>query len=114
MSDLLAYSCLLIMSTFISSVSQIMLKISTGKKYDSWIKEYLNPPVIIAYGLFFICTFLTMYSLKAVPLSMAPILEASGYVFVALLSRIILKERITKKKVIGLAIIVVGIVIYSL
>lgn len=44
-------------------------------------KEYLNPLVIIAYILFFGTTFISMYALKVVPLSMAPILEASGYIF---------------------------------
>ena len=41
-----------IFSVFISSVSQILLKTSANKKYESRIREYLNPRVIIAYGIF--------------------------------------------------------------
>lgn len=114
MSELAIYSLILVSSALISSVSQIMLKKSAQKEYPSKLKEYLNPLVIIAYVLFFGTTFISMYALKVVPLSMAPILEASGYIFVAILSFIILKEKMTKKQIIGMILILVGIVIYSL
>lgn len=114
MSELMVYSELLLISSFVSAVSQIMLKMSAGRQYESRVQEYTNPLVMMAYALFFGCTFLTMYSLKVVPLSMAPILEASGYIFVALLSRIMLKERISRRKLMGLLVILLGICIYSL
>ncbi|MCM1054520.1 MAG: DMT family transporter [Bacteroides sp.] len=114
MSELTIYSCLIIGGALISSFSQILLKKSAQKTYESKIKEYLNPLVIIAYVLFFGCTFLGMYALKVVPLSMSPILEASGYVFVAILSYIFFKEKLTKKQLIGMALIISGIVIYTL
>lgn len=114
MNRLTIYICIFIAGVFVSSVSQIMLKISTGKTYSNRLKEYLNPLVIIAYILFFGCTFIGLYALKVVPLSMAPILEASGYIFVAVLSRLILKERINRKKAIGLGIILSGILVYAL
>ncbi len=110
MKYILIYLC----SVFIASVSQILLKISSGKKYDSVIQEYLNPGVIIAYGLFFGTTLISVFAYKGLPLSMGPILEATGYIWVAILSYIILKERISAKKIIGLAIIFAGIVVYSL
>ena len=114
MSELLAYSLLMIISVCISSVSQIMLKLSAKKKYMSPIQEYLNPLVISAYTLFFGCTFLTMYALKVITLSMGAILEASGYIFVALLSRIFLHEKFGKQKLLGLTVILIGILIYAL
>lgn len=114
MNELTVYICIFLASVFLSSVSQIMLKRSAEKTYESCLKEYLNPLVILAYGLFFGCTLITMYALKVVPLSMSPVLEASGYVFVAALSRIFLKERISKKKILGLGVIIAGILIYAL
>ena len=113
MSELTLYICVFIVSVFISSISQIMLKISSRRQYENRLAEYLNPLVITAYALFFGCTFITMYALKVVPLSMAPVLEASGYIFVAVLSRIILKEKISKKKALGLGVILIGILIYA-
>ena len=106
--------CVFILSVFLSSVSQIMLKMSSQKKYASLIKEYLNPMVITAYIIFFSCTLIAMYSLKVVPLSAAPVLEASGFIFVAVLSRLFLKEHISKRKMLGLALIFIGIIICTL
>lgn len=114
MSELAVYSCIMVVSTLISAFSQIMLKKSAQKNYGSKIKEYLNPLVIVAYALFFGCTLLSMYALKVVPLSMSPILEASGYVFVAVLSYIFFKEKMTKKQFLGMFLIIGGIVIYTL
>lgn len=55
-----------------------------------------------------------MYALKVVPLSMSPILEASGYIFVAILSFAFFKEKLTKKQLIGMGMIIGGIVVYTL
>ena len=114
MSDLMIYSCILVASVLVSAVSQILLKKSAQKQYPSKIKEYLNPLVIIAYAFFFGSTLITMYALRVVPLSMSPILESSGYIFVAIMSFIFFRERLTKKQLIGMALIITGIVVYSL
>ncbi len=114
MSELAIHLCIMVVSVFISSVSQVMLKKSAQKKYPSKIREYLNPVVIIAYALFFGCTLITMYALRVVPLSTWPVIEASGYIFVAVLSFIFLKEKLSKRQLAGMAIIVAGIIIFSM
>lgn len=108
------YIIVFLVSVFISSVSQIVLKKSANKKYDSIIKEYLNAPVIIAYGLFFASSLITVLAYKGVPLSLGPVLEASGYVYVAVLGALILKEKVSLRKLIGLFIIILGIVVSSI
>ena len=108
------FSGIFVLSVLISSISQIMLKKSANKTYDSKIREYLNPTVIIAYGLFFLATLITVFAYKYVPLSSGPILESTGYIFVAVLGYFVLKERFTKKKVIGMALIIFGILFFSL
>ena len=109
---LFAYSCLFLAGVFTASVSQILLKLSARKKYPSRIREYLNPLVIIGYGLFFGCTLISVIALKAVPLSMSPVLGAMGYIFVALLSFVFFKEKLTLRQLVGMALIIFGIVIY--
>lgn len=84
------------------------------RKYKNLLIEYLNPFTILSYVIFVVATLLTIFSYKVVPLSMAPILGASEYFFVAALSRIFMKEKINLKKLIGLGIIVVGIIVYSI
>lgn len=70
--------------------------------------------VIIAYGLFFGCTLITMLAYRKVTLSLGQILESSGYIFVTVLGTLILKEKITKKKLLGMCIILTGIFIFTL
>lgn len=101
-------------SVLVSSVSQVLLKKSAGNKHGNIIKEYLNPKVIIAYGMFFLSTLLTMYAYKGVPLSFGTLLEAAGYIYVPVLSYFFLKEKITKMKVMGAIFIISGICCYAL
>lgn len=108
------YIILFLCSVFVSSISQIMLKKSANKTYDNALKEYLNPWVIIAYGLFFASTLITVTAYKYVPLSLGPILESSGYFFVTILGMIFLKEKVGKKKALGLLVILAGIIIFNL
>lgn len=109
----IVFSAVFIVSVLVSSVSQVMLKSSANKDHGGGIKEYLNPTVIIAYGLFFLATLITVFAYKVVPLSMGPILESSGYIFVAVLSVAVLKERMSRKKLIGMLLILVGVALFS-
>lgn len=91
-----------------------MLKKSANKSYENKLREYLNPLVICAYGLFFLSSLITVFSLKYVPLSFGPILESTGYIFINILSLMFLKEKISKRKYIGMAVIIFGIVVSAL
>lgn len=111
---MLKYIFIFLFSVLISSVAQIILKKSAGKKYDSVIKEYLNIRVIGAYSIFFMSTLLTMYAYKGVPLTLGTLLEAAGYIYIPVLSFLILKEKITPRMVIGSLFIICGIIVYNL
>ena len=113
-STLLLYSGILLLGTFISAVSQVILKKAALKIYDSKIKEYLNFPVIFAYTLFVLTTFMCIFAYKVVPLSFGPVLESTSYLYVTLFGVLIFKEKVTKKKVIALCLILCGIAIYAL
>lgn len=106
------YSLLLVTSVFIAACSQILLKKSTEIKYDSIIKEYLNWRVIIGYGIMFISTILTILAFRGLDYKNGPIIESLGYIFIMFLSRIFLKEKITKNKVIGNGLILLGIIVF--
>ena len=110
---MLKYALILVAGTFISSISQVMLKKSANKKENTGLKEYLNPLVIIAYGLFFISTVLTMYAFKGVPMNQGPVIESLGYVIVMILGRIFLSEKITRNKLIGICLILAGVLLCS-
>ena len=107
----LLYSLFLLAGVFISAISQVMLKKAALKKYESKIREYLNPLVIIAYTLFVGTTFLGIIAYKGIPLSMGPVLEATSYIYVTFFGVKIFHEKINKGKIISLILIVAGIAI---
>lgn len=110
----LRYAALLLLGVFISSISQVMLKKSALKTYDSKIKEYLNPLVIVAYILFVGTTFLSIFAYRGIPLSMGPILEATSYIYVTIFGIVFFNEKMSKKKWIALVLIITGIALYSI
>ena len=114
MSRLEVSVCVLLFSVFVSSVSQILLKKAANRTYETPLKEYLNSLVVGAYGLFFCSVILTMLALKYVPLSMSPILESTGYIFVSVMGYIFLKEKFTRRKLCGFALILAGVIIFNL
>lgn len=110
----ISYYGIFLFSVFISSVSQIILKKSANIKYENPIREYLNVRVIAAYSIFLLSSFVTIYAYKFVPLSIGPVLESSGYIFVTVLGYIFLKEKVGKKKLLGLAFILGGIIVSNI
>lgn len=112
--ELFIYAAIMLAGVFISSISQVLLKKAAMEKYDSVIKEYLNLKVVFAYALFLTTTVITLLAYKVVPLSMGPIIESTGYIFVTIFGVTIFKEHLNRKKIIALVCIVVGIAIYSL
>ncbi|MEG2022377.1 MAG: EamA family transporter, partial [Oscillospiraceae bacterium] len=84
------------------------------KHYDNIIKEYLNPLVIIAYTIFFGTTLLSVWAYKGMPLSLGPILETSAYLYITVFGVLIFKEKLTKRKIMALCMIIAGIAVYAL
>lgn len=109
--EILPYYVLLMGGVFVGAISQVILKKSALRKYDSPIKEYLNPAVIIAYFLFFTTTFLSTVAYRRIPLSMGPVIETTGYIYVTVFGIKIFHEKFNLKKGIALALIVVGVII---
>ena len=108
------YIGLYLISVLISSVSQILLKKSAMKTYNYKFGDYLNFYVITAYGLSFISMFLTVLAYRGVDLKLGPAIEATSYIFVAILSAIFLKEKVSSKKRVGLMIIIAGVLISNI
>lgn len=62
--------------------------------------------------MMFVSTILTIIAFKNLDYKNGPILESIGYIFMVILSRIFIKEPITKNKVIGNILILAGIVVF--
>lgn len=107
---MIGYVSFFIFGVLISAVSQIMLKLAARQQYKSWIYEYLNVKVIVAYFIFFAATLITVYCYRGLPLSLGAMLDATGYVFVTILGYFILKEKISKRKILGIVLVIIGII----
>ncbi len=114
MRDDLGYVVIFLAAVLMSSISQILLKKSAEQECESRIKEYLNIPVIVAYGLLFCSSLVIVLAYRGVPLNMGPVLEATGYIWVSILGVIFLKEHIKGKKILGLIVIIIGIFIFNI
>jgi len=113
-SNMIFYVFIALTGVFISSVSQVLLKKAALRQYDSLLKEYMNSKVVFAYILFIGATLMAVFAYKEIPLSLGPILEATGYIFITFFGVKLFHEKIDKKRISALGLIVVGIIIYSI
>ena len=106
---------LIALSATVASFAQVLLKKSANEEHKNVIEEYLNWKVICGYGLMFVGMFLTIiaYS-KGVQYKNGPIMESIGNIWVVLLSFLFFREPITRNKVLGNILILLGIVIFYL
>jgi len=110
----MVYAGVLLLSTFLSAISQVMLKKAAQRTYESTLAEYANPLVIVAYAIFVGCTLLTILAYQGIPLSLGPVLEATSYVYVTVLGVLVFHEHVGKEKIGALALIIGGIIVFSI
>ena len=104
----------MISAVALASISQLLLKFSAKKHYKSWLYEYLNVHVIVAYIILLSSTVLTILAFKNLDYKNAPVIESIGYVFILILSHLFLREKITKKQLLGNFVIIIGILVFYL
>jgi drug/metabolite transporter (DMT)-like permease len=105
------------LAVFLTGISQVLLKIGSahhGKKENSFLAAYLNPPTFFAYGLLLCVTIISVIALREIPLKVFYVITSLGFLVVTGLSYVVLKEKITNKMVIGIGLIVFGVVIFNI
>lgn len=108
------YVFVMLLSSFLAAVSQVMLKLSARKKYKHPLAEYLNPLVISAYIILLLTMVMNIYAYSGMDYKLGPILTTASYIFVVILSVSVLKEKISLKKALGVCMIIIGILVFSL
>lgn len=92
------------------SLSQLLLKKSARTDHSSTLYEVLNPKVFIAYAVFFCALLVNIWAMsKGLQLKEMAMLESLGYVFVPLLSFLILKEKISRRTICATLMVILGI-----
>ena len=113
-SEALPFLLLGVAGSLIASLSQVLLKIESGREHGSFLKEYLNVRVIGAYVLLALSVLLTMLAYRGLPLSMGPVFESCSYVFVTLFGVLLFKEKLGRRRLPALLLILAGILLYTL
>ena len=108
------YVLLMFALTFFSALSKLLLKLSANETHKGRFGEYLNRKVITAYLIFAVVLLLNTYAYTKVNLKYGPVIDTFTYVFVLLLSVLVLREKVTKWKLIGNLMIIAGVVLYSM
>ena len=104
-----------IIGAFITALSQILLKTqanTTGGK--GFFSKFLNVRVIVSYGLLFLTLAVNQVALRYVPLSVMPCITATSFVWVFIMGVLILKEKVSPRKALGVGIIILGVIISRL
>lgn len=102
------------MAVIVSAASQMLLKKGASIKFDSVIREYLNPWVISGYGLMVVSTLCVIFAYRGLDYKNGAIIESLSYILIMVLSRVIFSEKITKKKLLGNLIILAGVLVFYL
>ncbi len=108
------YYVFLLCGVLAASFSQVLLKKGAMGRYSSRIREYLNPYVCGGYLLLTGSTVFNVLGLSGLSYMNGPVMESLGFVLVLFLSRLFFRERITKRKLAGVACILAGMLVYYL
>ena len=96
-------------------VAQLLLKKGAlSKKKNNVILNLLNQYVVLGYVFFVIVTLLNLFAFKEVPLIIMIVISAVVQIFVVIFSVIIFKEKVNKKQILGIAIIILGVILFNL
>ncbi len=106
---------LLYLSVFLTSISQVFLKLSAIESVSEKKTPPLkNPKLYLGYGLLVFSLILNIIGLRTVPLSHMAFILPITYVLVPVLSWAILKEKVSEKYWLGVMFISLGVAISGL
>lgn len=108
------YYLIILLGTTIAAFSQVLLKKGAMRPHISFIRDYLNAPVIIGYFMMAASVVCSMIAYRGVDYMNVPVIEAVGFIFVPVLSYFFFGEKFTRNKVLGIVLIFAGIAVYYL
>ena len=107
------YYLLVVFAVLAAAGAQMLLKQGAKNRYPSIIRQYLNPWVIVGYGIMGMSMLLNVFCLsRGVQVKEVSIIEALSYLFVPLLSWLFFKEKVTWRKAGAIVVIMAGVVVF--
>lgn len=106
---------LVLISSLLGVASQMMLKHSARKNYPSWWREYINIWVISGYSIMVLSLLINLWAIHIGVLAQeVSIIECINYLLIPLAAWWVFKEPITKRKMVAIGIIIVGVIVFFL
>ena len=104
---------IVILSVFLASCSQMLLKQGARQEYGVWWRQYVNGWVISGYAIMFGTMVMNIFAMsRGVQIKELSIIESMSYLFVPTLSFILFKEKLTWRKIAAIAIIIIGVIVF--
>ena len=111
---MLKYYFAAFLSVFLTAISQLLFKLGANcASRRSVFFVYINPYSLSAYTILLAVTLLSVYAYTKLPVKLAVVLLPFTYILVGLFSFLFLKEKITRTRLIGTGIIIMGICIFG-
>ena len=103
----------LLSSTFIASLASYFLKKSSPGEGANKLRMLISPFFYLGGIMYVISAGANIYLLKKLPYAMVLPLGSLTYIWTMFLSNRLLGEKITKKKILGMCIIIIGVVLVA-
>lgn len=103
-----------ILAVLCSSAGQIILKIEDQRLERNFVQKYMNPFVLVSYALMFMAFLLATISLIRLPLTYSVLMTGIHCIIVTAACNYFLDEELDKKKVLGIALVALGIMVFML
>ncbi|MFO7810579.1 MAG: EamA family transporter [Candidatus Delongbacteria bacterium] len=109
---MLIYYIIFMCGVVSSVVAQIFLKRSSQNHNSGFVDEYLNKTVLTGYFIFFFAAGCIIAGYKEIPLKYGQVINSTGFIFLTFISSKVFGEKITKNKITGISLIILGIIIF--
>ena len=114
MGERFVYVLAMLGAVCLSAASQMLLKKAARITWPNALREYLNVWVIGGYGLLVLSMLTVIFACRGLEVKYIPVLESLGFPLVMLLGRLFYGEKLTKNKLLGMGLILLGIAVFIL
>lgn len=91
----------------------MLLKQGARQEYAQWWRQYMNGWVIGGYAIMFATMMLNIFAMsKGIQVKEVSIIESMSYLFVPALSFVIFKEKLTWRRTLAIAVIIIGVIVF--
>ncbi|HRF48137.1 MAG TPA: EamA family transporter [Anaerolineales bacterium] len=102
------------LGVFLSALSQVLLKVSADRNWPNRFRVYANKYVGGAYGLMLLSFALSSLALRDMRASLAPVIESASFIFVLVFGRVLFRDSVKVRQVLGVILIVLGMIVFGL